>query len=53
MLQEFLAELQLENAHHVAKQIHMLVEGAIVMAVSLNDKTAARLAKETAITLLS
>jgi len=53
MLQELLAELHLENVHDVAKQIHMLVEGAIVMAVCLNDRTTAKIAKETAQHLLS
>jgi len=53
MLQEFLAELHLENVHHVAKQIHMLIEGAIVMAINLDDKSTALLAKETVIQLLN
>lgn len=52
MLQEFLAELHLDNAHHIAQQIHMLIEGAIVMAITLDDKKAIQLAKETAIQLL-
>jgi len=52
MLQEFLAELPLDNAHHVAKQVHMLIEGAIVMAITLDDKSTALLAKETVIQLL-
>lgn len=52
MLQEFLAELHLEDTYHVARQIHILVEGSIVMAVSLDDKSAAKLAKEMAIKLL-
>ena len=52
MLQELLAELHFDNNHHVAKQIHMLIEGAIVMAISLDDRLTAKLAKETAIILL-
>lgn len=53
MLQEFLAELHLENVHHVARQIHMMVEGAIVMAITLDDKSTALLAKESVIQLLA
>ena len=52
MLQEFLAELHLENVYHVARQIHMMVEGAIVMAITLDDKSTALLAKESVIQLL-
>jgi len=53
MLQEFLAELHLENVHQVARQIHMLIEGAIAMAINLDDKSTALLAKETIIRLLN
>jgi len=53
MLQELLAELQLANTHHVAKQIQMLVEGAIVMAVCMNDRSTAKMAKESALAVLS
>lgn len=45
-LQEFLAELHLPDAPYVARSIHMLIEGAIVMAVTIGDKNTALQAKE-------
>lgn len=52
ILQELLAELKLENAPDVAKQILMLIDGAIVMALSLGDKNTAMIAKSTTLQIL-
>lgn len=52
MLKEFLAELHLDDCHHVALQIHMLIEGAIVMAITLDDKNTLLLARDTVVQLL-
>jgi len=52
ILQELVAELKLENASDVAKQIHMLIEGAIVMAITLGDKNTAMIAKSTTLQIL-
>ena len=53
MLQELLAELHLNDVHLVAKKIHMIIEGSIVMAINLDDTSVAKLAKETVIQLLT
>jgi len=52
ILLELLVELNLENADYVAKQIHMLIEGAIVMAVSIGEKNSAVIAKQSALQIL-
>lgn len=52
-LQGMLSELHLDNTHLVAKQIHMIVEGSIIVALTLADKTAAQVAKDSVQRLLS
>jgi len=52
IIQELLAPLELSNTLQVARQVHMLIEGAIVMAVTINEKHAALIAKETALQVL-
>jgi AcrR family transcriptional regulator len=52
VLQELLAELNLENPPAVAKQIHMLIEGAIVMSITINEKDAALIGKKSALQIL-
>ncbi len=51
-IQELLVELHLPDTAYVARSIHMLVEGAIVMAVTLNDKNTAQQAKDNALKIL-
>ena len=53
ILQEFLTELHLPDEQTIARQIHMIVEGAIIMALTLTDRSAGLLAKKSALTLLS
>ncbi|VAW96143.1 Transcriptional regulator, AcrR family [hydrothermal vent metagenome] len=53
MIQELLAELHLPDTVYVARSIHMLVEGAIVMAVTIGDKNSALQAKDNAIKILT
>lgn len=53
MLQELLSDLHLKDAPYVARSIHMLVEGAIVMAVTIGYKDAAKHAKDSALKILS
>jgi len=52
ILLELLVELNLENADYIAKQIHMIIEGAIVMAVSIGEKKSAVIAKQSALQIL-
>jgi len=52
ILQELLSELELENPADVAKQIHMVIEGAIVMAVSIGEKNSAIIGKKTALQII-
>jgi len=52
LLLEFLAQLRLTDASEIARQIHMLVEGAIVMAVSTGDTNIALLAKKSVFSIL-
>jgi len=52
-LQELLAELRLQDTHHVARSIHMLIEGAIILAVTLSDRNSIPLAKENALKILN
>ncbi len=53
MLQQLLVELHLTDTAYVARSIHMLVEGAIVMAITLGDKSTARQAKDNALKILN
>lgn len=53
MLQELLSELHLEDTPYVARSIHMLVEGAIVMAVTIDEKDSAKQAKDSALKILN
>jgi len=53
ILQEYLAELHLSDSHKVARSLHMLIEGAVVMAVMLGDTHAGQLAKENALKILN
>ena len=53
MLQELLAELHLQNTPYVARTIHMLVEGAIVVAVTTGDRNSAKQAKDNVIKILN
>ncbi|HED32687.1 MAG TPA: TetR family transcriptional regulator [Gammaproteobacteria bacterium] len=52
ILQELLSELAPENPVDVAKQIHMIIEGAIVMAVSIGEKNSAIIGKKTALQIV-
>ncbi len=51
-IQELLVELHLTDTTYVARSIHMLIEGAIVMAVTIGDKNSALQAKDNAIKIL-
>jgi AcrR family transcriptional regulator len=51
-IEELASDLQLEDSYRVARQISLLVEGAIVMAHTTCDAGGAALAKETAQQLL-
>ena len=51
-LEELISELQLPDSHQVAKQIALLLEGAIVTAHTTCDMTGVPLAKETTRRLL-
>jgi len=52
MLQELLVDLQLPDAHYVASSIHMLIEGGIIMAITLGDKNVALQVKDNALKIL-
>ncbi|VAW60186.1 Transcriptional regulator, AcrR family [hydrothermal vent metagenome] len=52
VLQELLSELELENPAGIARQIHMIIEGAIVMAVTIGEKNSALIGKKTALQIL-
>ncbi len=52
ILQSYLSELELADPATVAKQIHMLIEGSIVMTICLGEKKAALIAKQTAMEIL-
>ncbi len=52
ILQELLSELKPGNPAEVAKQIHMIIEGAIVMAVSIGEKNSAIIGKKTALQII-
>jgi len=56
VLQGLLSELKLnnsdDNVSDIAKQIHMIIEGAIVMAVTIDEKNAALMGKKTALKIL-
>jgi AcrR family transcriptional regulator len=52
ILREFLVELKVDDSYALAKQIHMLVDGAIIMATSIGDKQSAVIAKASAMQLL-
>ena len=51
-IEELISELRLADAHRVARQISLIVEGAIVTAHTTNDLTGVQLAKETTRQLL-
>lgn len=51
-IEELMAELKLSDAHRVARQISLIVEGAIVIAHTTNDPSGVPLAKDTARQLL-
>ena len=51
-IEELISELQLRDSHEVAKQIALLIEGAIVTAHTTCDPTGVALAKRTARQLL-
>lgn len=53
MIEGFLEQLHLENAFYVARAIHMLIEGAIVIAGTFYDKTSGQQAKENIIKILN
>jgi len=53
MLMELLAELHLPDATSVARQIHLIIQGAIITAVAIGDRSTALLAKESVNRLLS
>jgi len=52
ILREFLSELKLQEPDTVAKQIHMVIEGAIIMAVSLGELNSAKIGKQTTLQIL-
>jgi len=52
ILREFLSELRLQDPDAVAKQIHMVIEGAIIMAVSLGELNSAMIGKQTTLQIL-
>jgi AcrR family transcriptional regulator len=52
-IEELIAEMQLPDSHKVARQIALLIDGAIVAAHTAGDQTAFPLAKETARRMLS
>lgn len=52
-IEELIAEMQLPDSYQVARQIGLLIDGAIVAAHTACDPTAFPLAKETARSLLS
>lgn len=51
-IEELISELQLPDAHKIAKQVALLIEGAIVFAHTTCDTSGVPLAKETARRLL-
>jgi len=53
MIMEFIAELHLAEPAKVARQIHMIIQGAIVTAVTIADYNSALLAKDSIIRLLN
>jgi hypothetical protein len=52
-IEELIAELRLNNSHEVARQITLLMDGAIVTAHTTCDLTGIALAKETMRRLLN
>jgi len=52
-IEELIAELKLPDSHNVARQIGLLIEGAIVAAHTAGDFESMKLAKETARQLLT
>ncbi len=51
-IEELIFELRLADAHRVARQISLIIEGAIVTAHTMNDLSGVPLAKETVRRLL-
>lgn len=52
-IEQLISELKLENPRLVSRQMALLIDGAIVNAHTANDKNAARLAKDTAFSILT
>ncbi len=52
ILQSYLSELELTDPTIIAKQIHMLIEGSIVMTICLGEKKSALIAKQTCLEIL-
>jgi len=51
--QELLTDLHLPDVTHVARSLHLLIEGAIIRASTFNDFNAALHAKDTILILLN